>query len=87
MEAVKPAQLAFLTLYNPSLGQTDENIDDQVVYHYNTKYRELKKTNGSLSPEQEREEKNEKLRQIGLAQGMIEFAKYVIYQSHHYAHV
>jgi hypothetical protein len=74
MEIVKPAQLAFLAIYNPSLGQSDETLHDQVVYYYSSKSRDGRKF-GIKSEDQEREEKNERLRQIGLAQGMIEFAK------------
>lgn len=77
MEVIKPAQLAFLTIYNPSLGQSDETLHDQVVYYYSTKFREARKASSSTSDEQDREEGNEKLRQIGLAQGMVEFARCV----------
>ncbi|KAK4151409.1 hypothetical protein C8A00DRAFT_35937 [Chaetomidium leptoderma] len=77
-----PAQLGFLAIYNPSLGATDETVDDQIVYYAST--------NTQSSPRQRRHrtasvgrptgsvsnaERNERLRQIGLAQGMVEFGK------------
>ncbi|KAL2159106.1 hypothetical protein VTH06DRAFT_2865 [Thermothelomyces fergusii] len=81
---VVPAQLGFLAIYNPSLGTTDETVDDQIVYYASA---------NTLSNAKERrrllraardghpidsissEERNERLRQIGLAQGMVEFAR------------
>ena len=75
MEIVRPAQLAYLTIYNPSLGRSDENLQEQIVYYYSSKSRESRKLSSTNSEERAREERNEKLRQIGLAQGMVEFAK------------
>ncbi|CZS98498.1 hypothetical protein WAI453_005766 [Rhynchosporium graminicola] len=74
-----PAQLGFLAIYNPSLGTTDETIEDQIVY-YSTpglqerRTKDAKAKRGVLS-DAEREENNEQLRQIGLAQGMVEFGR------------
>ena len=76
MEVVKPAQLAFLAIYNPSLGQSDETLHDQIVYYHSHGSHAPEKLSGTSSEERNREEGNEKLRQVGLAQGMIEFAKY-----------
>ena len=76
MEIIKPAQVAYIAIYNPSLGQSDETLHEQVVYYYSTKFRESRKASSTSSEEQAREEGNEKLRQIGLAQGLVEFAKY-----------
>lgn len=75
MDSVTPAQLAFLTIYNPALGQSDETLDEQMVYYYPAKHRQLENVSGGRSEELENEEKNKRLRQIGLAQGMVEFAK------------
>ena len=77
MEVVKPAELDYLAIYNPSLGPTDETLHDQIVYYYSRKSSESQKSSRSSSDDQDREERNERLRRIGLAQGMIEFAKYV----------
>ncbi|KAH7355606.1 hypothetical protein BKA66DRAFT_430014 [Pyrenochaeta sp. MPI-SDFR-AT-0127] len=74
---VVPAQLSFLAIYNPSLGTTDESFHQQIVFYYS----KAAKTRSKLShgdkqkEEQLREEENEKLRQVGLAQGMVGFAK------------
>ncbi|KAF2420555.1 hypothetical protein EJ08DRAFT_642037 [Tothia fuscella] len=73
---VIPAQLSFLAIYNPSLGTTDETFEDQIVFWY-TKGAGVKKKAGKDAEKQKQlqEEENEKLRQIGLAQGMVDFAK------------
>jgi hypothetical protein len=75
--AVVPAQLAFLAIYNPSLGNTDETLHDQIVFYWSRKFRGGRRQgNGDGDQGQDNtEEKNEKLRQIGLAQGMVEFAR------------
>ncbi|KAI9701558.1 MAG: hypothetical protein M1836_001614 [Candelina mexicana] len=78
--AVVPAQLSFLAIYNPSLGNTDETFRDQVVF-YSSKATRARRKRTSLhneSKEKDHEEENEKLRQIGLAQGMVEFARHVL---------
>lgn len=74
-----PAQLGFLAIYNPSLGTTDETIEDQIVYYSTPGLQERKTKNpkakkGDLD-DAAREENNEQLRQIGLAQGMVEFGR------------
>ena len=74
-----PAHLGFLAIFNPSLSDTDETLDDQIVYYASV-------TSQGKSPKRRRrrdrptdgisqEERNERLRQIGLAQGMISFSK------------
>ena len=74
---VTPPSLSFLAIYNPSFGSSDERLPDQIVYYYTEKDKSRKRhdlgTDALL--EQSREESNERLRQIGLAQGMVEFAK------------
>ncbi|OJD18896.1 hypothetical protein AJ78_01151 [Emergomyces pasteurianus Ep9510] len=77
--SVVPAQLSFLAIYNPSLGSTDETLGDQIVFYYSRKGN----TRPSRSTQHRRSQRgasdavdsNEKLRQIGLAQGMVSFAK------------
>ena len=81
MEVLQPAQLSFLALYNPSLGRTDETLHDQVLFYFSARSQKSKKAPGRSAEEVEdglREDKNERLRQIGLAQGMMEFAKCVV---------
>lgn len=74
---VIPASLSFLTIYNPNLSINDENLHEQIVYYYSGsgEARESHSDLGNVQSENSREELNERLRQIGLAQGMIEFAK------------
>lgn len=80
---VVPAQLSFLAIYNPTLGPTDETFPDQLVFWYSRAASESKATQkraGSKGDAQSRadelrEEENERLRQIGLAQGMVDFAR------------
>ncbi|KAK3075153.1 hypothetical protein LTR53_001764 [Teratosphaeriaceae sp. CCFEE 6253] len=78
---VRPARLSFLAIYSPPLGPTDETFEDQSVYWYSRKAAEARtatKTAGrneAAGNDAAREDENEKLRQIGLAQGMVDFAK------------
>lgn len=76
-QKVVPAQLGFLAIYNPSLGTTDETIQNQIVYYSSSeaRYRGGQKAPSKPSDEALREENNEQLRQIGLAQGMVEFGR------------
>lgn len=80
--SILPAQLSFLAIYNPTLGPTDETFKDQVVYWYSRAAKARRKQHGKkdiVSQDKEdklaREEENEKLRQVGLAQGIVSFAK------------
>ena len=73
---VVPAQLSYLAIYNPLLGTTEETFEDQIVFWY-SKSAKAHRRNGQGAELQRRlhEEENEKLRQIGLAQGMGDFAR------------
>ncbi|CCC12434.1 unnamed protein product [Sordaria macrospora k-hell] len=97
--SIVPAQLGFLAIYNPSLGTTDETLEDQIVYYASVTtlkdqqrrrhrsdrssrsrrhHAPTSSVSGTTAPGTEavsQEEKNERLRQIGLAQGMVEFGK------------
>ncbi|KAL9121516.1 MAG: hypothetical protein Q9187_001923 [Circinaria calcarea] len=76
VHTVVPAQVSFLAIYNPSLGKSDENLQDQVVYYYTCKAnKDRRRKPGEALADIKHEEQNERLRQIGLAQGMVEFAK------------
>ncbi|KAH8150511.1 uncharacterized protein LAJ45_05206 [Morchella importuna] len=57
---VTPAALSSLAIYNPSLGPTEKSVHDQIVFYTSRK--------GSVSSDT-------KLREIGLAQGIVEFAR------------
>jgi hypothetical protein len=75
---VVPAQLSFLALYNPSLGASDETFHDQIVFYYSkaAKSQSKSKSKDARAEKQLREQENEKLRQVGLAQGVVGFARY-----------
>lgn len=79
--SVIPAQLSFLAIYCPSLGNSDESIEDQIVFYSSKKHLERRRQRHDRSQpsknEDETQEKNERLRQVGLAQGMVDFAKCV----------
>ncbi|KAJ0119342.1 vacuolar fusion protein ccz1 [Diaporthe amygdali] len=73
-----PAQVGFLAIFNPSLGNTDETLDDQIVYYasVDTQTQKRKRHRKARPTENvSQAERNERLRQIGLAQGMVSFSK------------
>ncbi|RMZ15394.1 hypothetical protein D0860_01675 [Hortaea werneckii] len=78
---VVPAQVSFVAIYNPNLGPTDDTFADQLVFWYSHAAAEARaqaKRDGKTEQtrtEEAREERNESLRQIGLAQGMVGFAR------------
>ncbi|WYZ41554.1 hypothetical protein EsH8_V_000449 [Colletotrichum jinshuiense] len=75
---IVPAQLGFLAIFNPSLGHTDDTLDDQIVYYASVstqKQKRRRRSRGKPTENISQEERNERLRQIGLAQGMVEFSK------------
>jgi First Longin domain of INTU, CCZ1 and HPS4 len=77
---VTPAQLGFLAIYNPSLGTTDETLEEQIVYYSSPESRGERNRQQDLSDAKAiqdaiREQSHERLRQIGLAQGMVEFGR------------
>ncbi|KDN61155.1 hypothetical protein CSUB01_00836 [Colletotrichum sublineola] len=75
---IVPAQLGFVSIFNPSLGHTDETLDDQIVYYASVSTQRQKRRHRSRTKPTEnisQEERNERLRQIGLAQGMVEFSR------------
>lgn len=74
---IVPAYLSFLAIYNPSLSSSDENLHNQIVYYYRKDQsltRERQDDDDAKATESQ-DEINEKLRQVGLAQGMVQFAK------------
>ncbi|TQV94977.1 hypothetical protein V2A60_009943 [Cordyceps javanica] len=77
-----PARLGFLAIYNPSLGDSDDTIDDQIVYYASVtsqagvpSKKRRARTRGRPTEAISIEERNERLRQIGLAQGMVSFSQ------------
>lgn len=75
---IVPAQLGFLALFNPSLSDSDDTIDDQIVYYASVTAQNShrrRRARGKPMDGVSQEERNERLRQIGLAQGMINFSR------------
>ena len=74
---VVPACVSVLAIYNPSLGNSDESVHDQIVYYYakDQDLRKERKKNSGSEVEESQDELNEKLRQVGLAQGMVQFGR------------
>ena len=80
VHTVLPAQVSFVTIYSPSLGRSDETLHEQILFYYSPREhdsRNRRNADGG-SFKASHEEQNERLRQIGLAQGMVEFAKLVL---------
>lgn len=75
-DSVIPAQVSYLAIYNPTLGPTDETIADQIVYYTSQATHQRESTGGTESSEESKDLENERLRQIGLAQGLVNFARY-----------
>lgn len=75
--SVIPAQLSFLAIYNPLLGPTDETLSDQIVFYTSRSSRLGRISATEDKDESSKDEWNDRLRQIGLAQGMVGFAKWV----------
>lgn len=81
--SIVPAQVGFLAIFNPSLGHSDETLDDQIVYYSSVdsvkrkRRRTSKSSDSATAPTKNlsQAERNERLRQIGLAQGMVSFGK------------
>lgn len=84
--SVVPAQLGFLAIFNPSLSADDETLDDQIVYYASVtarggggsgggSRRRARPSRGKPTEGLAPEERNERLRQIGLAQGMVDFSR------------
>lgn len=76
-DSVIPAQLSFLAIYNPTLGPTDETLEDQILFYTSRADRQCEDEtiSGGDGNKLSDDEKNERLRQIGLAQGMVNFAR------------
>ncbi|KAK5796720.1 hypothetical protein VI817_006004 [Penicillium citrinum] len=68
--------LSFLAIYNPTLGPTDETLEDQILFYTSRADRQCEDEtiSGGDGNKLSDDEKNERLRQIGLAQGMVNFA-------------
>ena len=64
-----PSTSAFLSslyIYNPSLGKTDSTVHEQLIFHYAPQTSDQNAETNAL---------DKQLRAIGLAQGIVEFAR------------
>ena len=77
LPGVVPASLSFFAIYNPSLSKSDDTFHEQIVYYYSKSSSAQRSGNANHNDDggDTQEERNEKARQIGLAQGIAEFAK------------
>ncbi|KAL2828707.1 hypothetical protein BDW59DRAFT_170831 [Aspergillus cavernicola] len=75
--SVAPAQLSFLAIYNPLLGTTDETLQDQLVFYTSRSSLSRRRGNSTATDDDKEanDDRNGRLRQIGLAQGMVSFAR------------
>ena len=73
---VRLAQLSFLAIYNPSL-RSDEDEKQQILYFTSktVQQRHFPRSHEDEGSSTKEEVENERLRQVGLAQGMVDFAK------------
>ncbi|KAH7125119.1 hypothetical protein B0J11DRAFT_527597 [Dendryphion nanum] len=78
---VLPAQLSFLAIYNPSLSSSDEDVHKQIVFYYSRRSKTRRKAQAKShrtrdnTEEPHDPEKDEQLLQVGLAQGIVGFAR------------
>jgi hypothetical protein len=75
--SVIPAQLSFLAIYNPLLGTSEETLQDQIVFYFSKAAAESDTFSEptDVASSAKKDDRDVKLRQIGLAQGMVNFAK------------
>lgn len=76
---VIPAHLDLLSIYSPALGLTEKNEKDQILFYYSdSQVADSKSPRPDDEPFRNQEDQdNEQLRQVGLAQGIVTFAKSV----------
>lgn len=73
----KAAHLDFLTIFRPDLGVDEARQQDQILFYYSSAGVKAQKYNGADSKQRDTHEtENERLRQVGLAQGLVAFARY-----------
>lgn len=77
--SIVPASIAYLAIYNPTLGTSDGHIADQLAYYYSEKHEVRNRTNQASTRKGDQDsaiDVNERFRQIGLAQGILQFSTY-----------
>ena len=75
---IVPAHLDFLAIFSPDLGQSERTEQDQIVFYWSKPTRtrgKKRRQDAEQLVKQAKEEENERMRQIGLAQGMVNFAR------------
>lgn len=75
---IVPAQLAHLAIYNPTLGPTDETFNQQLVFYFSRQAAQAKAAHKKDGGQRSEPNNDEALREIGLAQGLINFAQSAI---------
>lgn len=83
--SIVPAQLSYLAIYNPAFGDTDETAYEQIFYYYSRDDDDLGSSGNASGKnaaetdaekrQAEEDTKNQRLRRVGLARGLVEFAK------------
>ena len=75
--SIVPARIAYLAIYNPTWGTSDDQVEDQLAYYYS--HHDDARNRKNPAPTRPRDhdstvDVNEKFRQIGLAQGILQFS-------------
>ena len=69
------AFLSSLYIYNPSLGQTDSTVHEQLIFHYSPPPATDSTPEPIPADTSASQELDKQLRAIGLAQGIVQFAR------------
>jgi len=71
------AVLSSFYIFNPSLGTTDSTVHDQLIFHYSALAPKASspKSSATAPSATEGQDLDRQLRAIGLAQGIVEFAR------------
>ncbi|KAI9889945.1 MAG: hypothetical protein M1814_004668 [Vezdaea aestivalis] len=72
-DTVVPAQVSYLTIYSPTLGRTEETLQDQIFYFHSRQPRARRRQDTAVARDESA--LNQQLRTIGLAQGTLQFAR------------
>jgi len=75
MSTVKPASLNFLTIFSPALGVDEASQRNQILFYHSAADSAERERSAASQQEDLHEKQNERLRQVGLAQGLIAFAR------------
>ena len=75
--SIVPARIAYLAIYNPTWATSDDQVEDQLAYYYSHLDDTRNRTNPATTRKGDQDstiDVNEKFRQIGLAQGILQFS-------------